>query len=199
MTTGFHSNVRRLASLTDKKAKLRPRLEGCKSAQHECAFELAFSVLPPRSLKPVSCTAMTGLVANAIATVDACESKFALIGEQETDETYVQTPAGSPLSEEPEAGSARLANDNSGDATDSPFKSSGSLADKVKLVKPRREIESGDAELLESILTQVRGPIADFQGRLDRAVDAIVTCLAYCCDLPKLPSGSITPKGIRLE
>ncbi len=30
-------------------------------------------------------------------------------------------------------------------------------------------------------------------------MDVIIACLAYCYDVPKLPSGAVTPKGIGIE
>jgi hypothetical protein len=71
----------KLKSLTDSKAKLRAKLASCKAAQQECNFELAWAVLPPRDLKPISDTQMKLLVANTIALIGACESKYALMGD----------------------------------------------------------------------------------------------------------------------
>ena len=74
---------RSLTDLTNGKAKIRKKLSDCKAAQQECNFELAVSVLPPRNMKPISVQAMKKLVANTIAVISACESKFALLGSDE--------------------------------------------------------------------------------------------------------------------
>jgi len=166
-----------LADLSGRKGELRARSQRCNSAQDECSFELAFSVLPPRSLKPVTGVALGGLVQNAVSLINACEGKYTVMGEQaETEAVETSDEADGALTE-----------------------SSGELADKLKLVKPRRELEFGDVELLESILAEIRGPVADFQVHINQAMNAVMTGLAYCCDISRLPSGSLSPKGIRLD
>ncbi len=188
--------IKKLAALTDGKPKLRSRLETCKSTLAECSFELAFAVLPPRSLKPISSAGMAGLVQSVVATVDSCESKFALVGENGMQRAAVPPQATAQSS----AGQSRDDVREAEAVIDDHATTAGnSLADKVKLVKPRREIESGDAELLESILDRIRQPVTYFQGQIDGAVDVIIACLAYCYDVPKLPSGAVTPKGIGIE
>jgi len=46
---------------------------------------------------------------------------------------------------------------------------------------------------------RVSRPVRDLQEKIDRTVDVISSCLAYCYDVPKLPDGSRPPKGIKLE
>lgn len=71
-----------ISSLTASKAKLRGKVANCKGAQSECNFELAVSVLAPSDMKPISVHAMRRLAANTIAVIGACESKYALLGEE---------------------------------------------------------------------------------------------------------------------
>lgn len=71
-----------IEDVTASKAKIRAKLSGCKSTQSECNFELAFSILPPRDLKAISDVKMTKLTMNVIAIIGACESKFALAGDE---------------------------------------------------------------------------------------------------------------------
>jgi len=77
-----HRRSSKLKSLTDEKSNLRRSSTAVKNAQDECNFELAFAVLPPRDLKLISDTAMKKLVANTIALIGVCESKYALTGDQ---------------------------------------------------------------------------------------------------------------------
>ena len=72
-----------IKDVTASKTKIRAKLSGCKAAQSECNFEMAFSVLPPRDLKTISDVKMSKLTMNIIAIIGACESKFALTGDAE--------------------------------------------------------------------------------------------------------------------
>ncbi|KAI1770718.1 hypothetical protein F4818DRAFT_251447 [Hypoxylon cercidicola] len=193
----------RLVALTEKKTKLRAQLGSCKKAQAECNFELVFAVLPPRSLKPVSMTLMSRLVQVTICLINACESKYALAGHK-----YGEDKPESP-NENEDSDSESDSSSDSDSEDDSDDEKSGSEAKKVRrksryvknleLVKPIREIESGDIELLEHILSQIRGPTMALHLHIQAAVYVITSSLAYCYDVPHLPSGAPTPKGIILE
>ncbi|KAK0101939.1 hypothetical protein ONS95_001251 [Cadophora gregata] len=221
------SKVVKLKSLTDAKPKLRAKLAGCKAAQQECNFELAWAVLPPRDLKVISDTNMNKLVANTIALIGACESKYALMGD-ENDKANLETSEQHGLND---AGTA--ANLESGDESSRPGtgiessqdestdekkdanshkrkakdrkprnKSKSRLQrelDNLELIKPHKEIASGDIELLKYLVGRITKPLADLQDAIDRSVDAVTSCLAYCYDVPKLPSGARAPSGIQLE
>lgn len=214
----------KLKSLTDSKAKLRAKLASCKAAQQECNFELAWAVLPPRDLKPISDTQMKKLVANTIALIGACESKYALMGD-ESDKIEDETKNEHQLNRMAEA----AGEDNGGEmpysATENDTseeseyekperkKRKGKESRKRKksktrlqkeledlaLIKPRKEIESGDTELLKQLVGKITQPLCNLQNKIDRSVDVVTSCLAYCYDVPKLPSGAVAPKGIRME
>lgn len=77
-----------MTDLTAAKARIRKKMQDCKATQQECNFEIAVAVLPPRDIKPISVRAMKRLVANTIAVIGACESKFALGGEGERSANY---------------------------------------------------------------------------------------------------------------
>ncbi|ESZ99077.1 hypothetical protein SBOR_0487 [Sclerotinia borealis F-4128] len=221
----------KLKSLTDKKAKLRAKLAGCKAAQQECNFELTWAVLPPRDLKPISDVEMKKLVANTIALIGACESKYALMGDEsdkseaETkDEAQLKSVAENAGVDSPEAeDSSRPTTDMdtnddlSSDEKKSPRKERRkqkkkrrkdrkkvkSLIEKemenLELIKPRREIEYGDVDLLKYLVQRIAKPLSNLQEKIDRSVDVVSSSLAYCYDVPKLPSGIRAPAGIRLE
>lgn len=203
-----------LSDLTGTKTKIRKKLSDCKAAQQECNFELAVSVLPPRNMKPISVQAMKKLVANTIAVISACESKFALLGSDAYEQSsslgarkpgseFVEaskTPAVSALVE---ATSNLLNPDLPLPHEDSKNGKLGTILEQDKaeleMVKPKREIEFGDARLLRYLLARVAKPYEDLHVVLARAVEVVSACVAYAYDVPTLPSGARAPGGIMLE
>ena len=178
-----------LEDLTSIKAKLRTKLASCKTAQNECLFELAFSVLPPRYLKFISVRIMKRLVANTIAIIGACESRYALLGEVGTNSS--ERSANAIVSDgdtAPHTGAA-LASDSSGDppaagnrlntSTNSKSEHGGHGGANLELIKPKREIEFGDAYLLRYLLNRISIPYAALQSCMMRSVDVVSACLAY--------------------
>ncbi|CAD6443609.1 3276d83e-2de8-4598-b906-522247e0224f [Sclerotinia trifoliorum] len=221
----------KLKSLTDKKATLRAKLAGCKAAQQECNFELAWAVLPPRDVKPISDIEMKKLVANTIALIGACESKYALMGD-ENDKNESKNKDRTKLKSVAENGGVDTseAEDSSRPTTDMDTyderssdekkpsrkerrkqknkrrkdrKKDKSLIEKemenLELIKPRKEIEYGDIDLLKYLVHRIAKPLSNLQEKIDRSVDVVSSSLAYCYDVPKLPSGIRAPAGIRLE
>ncbi|TPX08478.1 uncharacterized protein E0L32_010095 [Thyridium curvatum] len=194
-------NMERLTSLSEEKTKLRAKLNTCRSVQQECTFEITFSVLPPRCLKPFNALAMSALVQSTISLIGACESKFAMMGNhpavdgsnQSLNEAQREAQRARPSTKE-----SRIPD------SPNPISSKNSsldiaIEDKVKLVKPHREIKNGDVEVLEFILSHLSQPIKEFQRELDHVFEALLACLAYCFDAPRLPSGAFTPRGIQIE
>ncbi|PWW74558.1 hypothetical protein C7212DRAFT_346066 [Tuber magnatum] len=148
-----------LKDLTETKGELRKKVTECKGALIECSFELAFSVLAPWELKPIASKGIKKLVTNTLSLVGACESKYALLGD--------------------------------GGATDSRAaerkhneKKRSVEGANIDQVRPRKEIESGDQQLLRYLLER---------------------CVKVGRDVPTLPSlkqGTGTPrrpKGILLQ
>ena len=215
----------KLETLTGSKSKLRAKLAGCKAAQQECNFELAWGVLPPHDLKPISVTEMKNLVGNVIALIGNCESKYALMGDRDDvkDSSGIedQLPrrareASTREGEDSRSPSMRVdsSHDESEAKSDTDIESKEKKRKKLKsksksrletdkenleLVKPKKEIESGDVELLKFLVKRIAKPLADLQEKIDRGVDVVTCCLAYCYDVPKLPSGARPPAGIELE
>ena len=218
----------KLKSLTDSKATLRTKLASCKAAQQECNFELAWAVLPPRDLKPISDTQMKLLVANTIALIGACESKYALMGDGD-DEKEGESKDEHQLKEDAEKADIETGDeltlpaspiDDSQDDSDdnrkskkekkkerrqkrswnkSKTRSLDKEKENLELVKPRKEIEFGDIDLLKYLVNRIAKPLSDLQEKIDRSVDVVTSCLAYCYDVPKLPSGARPPAGIELQ
>jgi hypothetical protein len=207
-----------LKSLTDAKSKLRAKLASCKAAQTECNFELAWAVLPPGDLKPISDTYMKKLVANTIALIGACESKYALMGD-DTDKKTPESQHEHQLQESANAAGLEIvtesrpqtAENSQDESIDEITKTSQKkrrtkrkkslekeIAD-LELVKPTKEIASGDVELLKFLVSRISKPLADIQEKIDESVTVVTSCLAYCYDVPKLPSGARAPAGISLE
>lgn len=198
----------KLVSLSDRKPKLRAKLAASKSAQAECNFELVYACLPPRSLKPVSTNSMSRLVQNTISIVNACESKYALVGEDDDNATNKENTISDDSSDSGDSSdsSTDSSSDDSSSEDDSASRKKPEAARKkskhlrnLELVKPLREIESGDIGLLEHILSQVRAPSRALQQQIHEAHQVITCTLAYCYDVPKIPGGSRAPDGIKLE
>ncbi|KAH7312876.1 hypothetical protein BKA65DRAFT_516816 [Rhexocercosporidium sp. MPI-PUGE-AT-0058] len=211
-------SVVKLKSLTDAKPKLRAKLAGCKAAQQECNFELTWAVLPPRDLKVISDTNMNKLVANTIALIGACESKYALMGDEndKTDPETLEKAAGLDSGEDssrPGTGVDSSHDESSDEKQEikrqrkekkqmSRSKHKTRLQrelDNLELIKPHKEIASGDIELLKYLVGRITKPLAALQNSIDSSVDVVTSCLAYCYDVPKLPSGARAPSGIQLE
>lgn len=74
------AKVVRLAELTASKPSLRAQAAECKSVYRDCAFDISYSCLPPKELKPLVGKGMSRLVMNVMALIGACESKYALMG-----------------------------------------------------------------------------------------------------------------------
>ena len=183
-----------IKDLTDRKAKIRKKLGNCKAAQQECNFELAVSVLPPRDLKPLSVTAMKRLVTHTIAVIGACESKFALLG---VDEDPKETEKG----DSKRSNNVQFEKDSRPDSSKSAGESSGhfetsKLVDQdlkqkklstvfdqdqteLEMIKPKREIEFGDARLLRHLLQRVAKPYEELHKAAARAIEIVIASIAY--------------------
>lgn len=203
-----------VTDLTNTKAKIRKKLSDCKSAQQECNFELAVSVLPPRSMKPISVQAMKKLVANTIAVISSCESKYALLGSD--DEVQAPDPeqsgSGSDFVENSKtpaisalvgATSNLLTPELPLPPTDWKHEKLATIIEQDKaeleMIKPKREIEFGDARLLRYLLARAAKPYEDLHHVVARTVEVVSACVAYAYDVPTLPSGAMVPKGILVE
>ncbi|RSM00995.1 hypothetical protein CEP52_008793 [Fusarium oligoseptatum] len=173
-----------VASLTGKKAKLRTRLARCKAAQREVNYEVSISALPPSSMKPLSTSYMSSLVQSTITVIGACENKFIVLENDDRSDDDDLTATDS------------FASDASGIKRMSTF---DDYLQRVQNAKPLREIEASSASLLESILERIREPVQEFEASLKEAVRLVIVCLAYCYDVPRLPSGAPAPKGIHLQ
>jgi len=182
-----------LLNLTGSKAKIRKKLGDCKSAQQECNFELAFSVLPPRDVKPISVSAMKRFVANTIAVVSACESKFALLGNEE-DADNARKDDTNPPAEHIESNSNVQELDDAGETTghfrtslmqdnESKQRKLSTIIDQDKAeletIKPKREIEFGDARLLRYLLRRAAKPYIDLHRVSARMIEIVSACVAY--------------------
>lgn len=202
------SQEARLATLTAAKGKLRAKLSSCKSALLECSFEIEYAVVPSRSLKPISSTAMAGLVRNVNTLISACESKFVLMTAAATEAGNDSHDSDDSFSEDgmlsPEYQRSIRAEDGHGSRRPSrrsqlPVSTRTSLEERLEHVKPQREIASGNPDVLQTLLARVREPVSDLLSQVDAAIFLVMSCLAYCYDIEQLPAGIIPPKGIGVE
>ncbi|KAI0525983.1 hypothetical protein F5B22DRAFT_588557 [Xylaria bambusicola] len=175
-----------LAALSNKKPKLRARLRSCKAVQAECNFELGLTVLPPQSLKPISVIMMTRLVQITTSLINACESKYALVACDNMEDKTI-------ASGDEKANTSQIESDTSSDEELAEYQRN------IDLIKPVREIESGDINILEQIMLKIWHPAKSMQDQIRDAVHLITSTLAYCYDVPQLPSRSPKPDGILLQ
>ena len=167
-----------LSDLTVAKAKLRSKLASCLTLQSECQFEVAFAVLPPRYLGIINKQAMKKLVANTVAIVGACESRYALLGEARISKEKSRDTENKNLQSIPQEdsqaaiGTSRTLNGGILDC-EGPFEYD------LDLVKPKREIERGDIDLLRHLLDITRQPYMDLQQKYLQMVDVVNSCLAF--------------------
>ena len=199
-----------VSALTALKSTIRKKMSLCKDAQNECNFELAVSVLPPRALKEISTRKMKKLVANTIAIIGACESRYALLGEAADEEIEGKTQAQQAFGQSGQEnnnhidempGERHALKSLTEEAEKEVGESSAPELEKSELeqIKPRREIEFGDARLLEYLLGRIAKPYQGLHSVLDRTIEIVSACIAYVYDVPILPSGVKAPTGIKLE
>ena len=197
-----------IGDLTADKAIIRSKVSNCKAAQSECNFELAFSVLAPAEIKPIGVQAMKRFAANVIAVIGTCESKYALLGDEEVMNRNENGDQGQHSEQDVTSQKPNNAEGHSDTAgplapahTSVEAEEERTKLEKSELerIKPRREIEFGDARLLQYLQRRIADPYHELQSVLCRTVDVINTSLAFAYGVPKLPSGTKTPKGIVLE
>ena len=170
---------------------------------------LAVSVLAPRDLKDISSRKLKKLVYNTIAVISACESRYALLGEEADDDTEGKIK----IEEATDQGGQRKGGQSGEvpgkrhaleDLTEEAEKEEGETSalslekSELEQIKPKREIEFGDARLLEYLLKKISKPYQDLHSVLDRTITIVSACIAYVYDVPVLPSGLKAPTGITL-
>lgn len=181
-----------MTDLTATKSQIRKKLEGCKAAQQECNYEIAVSVLPPRDVKPISNRAMKKLVANTIAVIGACESRFALVGEGETgeelgnnddDSKKISASDDKTIEEEEEprplVRSRLLSILEAEEKKEEEDSEEEAEKDELEAIKPKREIEFGDIRLLRYLTSTISKPYQELYQTLDRTVQVITASVAY--------------------
>ncbi|KAM4056864.1 fusaric acid resistance protein-like domain-containing protein [Hirsutella rhossiliensis] len=191
----------KLSHLTGQKSKLRGQLSRCRAAQDEINFEICLSPLPPTAMKPISLQYMADMVQNVLTLIGACENKFVVVGKDDHmgDSSTIEEEQDLPITPQYAEGTQKSISMATPDVGEKPKKTKGAYFNQVDSVRPIRELEASSAELLESILERVRSPVQEFQASLTEAANLVVLCVAYCFDVPKLPSGAPAPKGIPLE
>lgn len=188
-----------LASLTESKTSLRAVLQRCKSGQSEANMEVSVGALPPNSLKPISTNTMRGLIHNTITLIGSCENKFVLIGDESGSDEGSDTSAG----DSPRPASTPAPRKSQDSLSGDPKKSSTSLLvdplKQLELLKPSREVEAGDPEILEAIVGRIREPVQELMKSVKQTSRSVTRSLSYCYGLKRLPSGARTPIDISLN
>ncbi|KAM0524637.1 hypothetical protein ACHAPE_000735 [Trichoderma viride] len=201
-------HVTTLASLMESKPTIRSKLATCKTAQNEVNFEISISPLAPGDMKLISVDLMSNLSQSVITLIGACENKFIVL-DDEGREGHGLVNDDPELSPE-DTHSPELTTPSTGGPeaylkvnphTRSRLRARNSMASpsRADYATLNRQIELSSAELLESIVMRLQAPVQAFQASTNAAVALLISCLAYCYDVPTLPSGAPTPRGIRLE
>ncbi|ROT40724.1 hypothetical protein SODALDRAFT_272691 [Sodiomyces alkalinus F11] len=210
--------VTSLATLTDSKSILRSKLQRCKSGQSEINLEVSFGPLSPLSMKPITGKLMTGLVHNTITLIGSCENKFVML-RRNTDlrRDEASRSRGSSRSSRRSSSSSRSSrrssssssssSDNSRSSSDSTedddseisIDTATATATATELVDPLLEVEMGNVEVFEAMISRIREPSTELVETIRRSAMVVTTALAYCYGLPKLHFGMPTPKRIPLE
>ncbi|PNP45871.1 hypothetical protein TGAMA5MH_02611 [Trichoderma gamsii] len=196
-----------LASLMESKPTIRSKLATCKTAQNEVNFEISISPLAPGDMKLISVDLMSNLSQSVITLIGACENKFIVLDDEGREENGLVNDdpelspedTHSPELTTPSTGGPEAylkVNPHARSRSRARNSITPSRADYATL---NRQIELSSAELLESIVMRLQAPVQAFQASTNAAVSLLVSCLAYCYDVPNLPSGAPTPRGIRLE
>ena len=159
--------VIRLAELTASKSTLRAKVTECKSVYRDCAFDISYSCLAPKELKPIAGKGMSKLVMNVMALVGACESKFALMGTAELRDEKDRDDVSLIEGKEEGGGKVKVGNEKEreikggeekGQEEDDDAKDKQKGKDKEKkesyvpALKVKRAIENGDQQLLKYLL-----------------------------------------------
>ncbi|UKZ85008.1 uncharacterized protein TrAFT101_000886 [Trichoderma asperellum] len=197
-----------LASLMEKKPTIRSKLAACKTAQNEVNFEISISPLAPGDMKRISVDLMSSLSQSIITLIGACENKFIVLDDEGREENGLASDdpelstenTHSPESTTPSTGAPEAyLKVNSNIRSRSKAGNSIDPHSRADYATLNRQIELSSAELLESIVMRLQAPVQEFQASTNAAVALLISCLAYCYDVPTLPSGAPTPRGIRLE
>ncbi|KAF8455255.1 hypothetical protein BDZ91DRAFT_538947 [Kalaharituber pfeilii] len=204
--------VIRLAEVTASKSALRAKVNECKNTYRDCAFDISYSCLAPKELKPIAGKGLGRLVMNVMALVGACESKYALMGttefreheDTELENGEEETPNGRRDANRTMNGTASGKKQQVKEKEKDKEKEKGKDAYLPEL-KVKRAIEGGDQRLLKHLLTMVALPVNTLQQNIDRSIDVINTCVACVYEVPRLPSlkqgkGKVRhPGGILLQ
>ncbi|OAA61491.1 hypothetical protein ISF_05570 [Cordyceps fumosorosea ARSEF 2679] len=181
-----------LASLTDCKIKLRSQLRACRAAQNEVNFEVSLSKLPPDLMRPITMNSITNLIQGIITAIGACENKFVLL----------DASTAKPASTRPQTANVSSSTTQSSQnlpKSSKVRKRKAGRRQRTEDVKPTKEIEAGNAELVEHLLTCIRDPVMTLHQSIKEAVSTLMECLAYCLQVTKLPSGQLAPTSISLS
>ena len=166
-----------LNALITSKPMLRADLSKLKITQNETQFELAYSVLPPRDLKKISKGAMKRLVANTIAVIGACESRFTLSRDSAEDSQISALCSESSTREPYLCPHAKTARSFSKYDVDLP---NGIRLIDLNLKRGTRDTKSGDADVLQRLIENVKEPYKDLQKACNATVIAIASGLSLC-------------------
>ena len=149
------NKVIRLAELTASRSALRAKVAECESVYRDCAFDISYSCLAPKELKPIAGKGMSKLVMNVMALIGACESKYALMGAAELKDERGGDGVSPEEGEKEGGGKVKVGKEEEKGKKGSKGKDKEKEERKEAYVpglKVKRAIESGDQQLLKYLL-----------------------------------------------
>ncbi|CAN6611310.1 hypothetical protein TRVA0_004S03906 [Trichomonascus vanleenenianus] len=168
-----------LGTLQEQKSRDRNNLITCKSVMEESAFEISYSFMSPLELKPMVKT-LKNAVVSSNALTGACELEYALLGY-----SHLERDGGRRKSDN------STGSEESGESDDAPHhhhatrSESMSPDELIEALKPHKEIEHGDKDLLLQFLDSVRDPILTLSNAISLSLNAIKRSIAYAYDVPE--------------
>ncbi|KAK6355422.1 hypothetical protein TWF696_004520 [Orbilia brochopaga] len=165
-----------LKKIVDAKEKLRQAAASSKATLKETSFEICYSCLPPARLHGISSKGLEALVISLLTLIGACETKHIVLGPD--DESTV-----APKESSDESDSER-----------------NSLAERLENIRPKREAEVADEELLRRLLETVDVPLATLRAAIQQGVDALICCIEFSYNVPITSKNTARkPNGIPLQ
>lgn len=166
----------RMEGLLAQKSSVRTALATCKGVLVESIFEISYSFMSPQELKPLV-KKLNDTTISTNSLVGACELEYALLGE-----THLARSTSDSSSSAKRKYTEDTNTEDDYENSDIDIHEPKSLVDSVR---PKREIEFGDKELLLQFLVTVRNPVLQLQESISESLNAVNLVIAQAYDVPE--------------